>query len=406
MKKQSFILPVVFAFVLCTAALAAGDKGKGRGNGQNQSEARQEEMRFRGLDRNHDGTISRNEWRGNDRSFANQDVNGDGVLSRAEVHRGARRPDEQLSGDRERRFAELDHNGDGVITRNEWHGDRQAFDRVDTNRDGVLSREETARWNMRGGSGNSSTITCSSDNGQRVHCNADTRGGVRLIRQLSSSSCRQDSTWGYDARGVWVDRGCRAEFEVMRDLLTVQGRTIGAGASISVRTNEPIDVNNSDGRVFGSVVNQDVMDASGNVAIPKGSHAELIVRNDSSQKLALDLESVTVNGQRYAVAADTQGTNNGRPDGIGKNKRTAGYIGGGALLGTIIGAVAGGGKGAAIGAAAGAAAGAGAQVLTRGKAVNVPAESLLTFRLEQPLEMRAADGGFYRDGRHYHRHSR
>jgi hypothetical protein len=62
-------------------------------------------------------------------------------------------------------------------------------------------------------------------------------------------------------------------------------------------------------------------------------------------------------------------------------------VGGGALLGTVLGAIAGGGRGAAIGAAAGAAAGAGAQVLTRGKEIKVPAETTLTFRLEQPVRL-------------------
>ena len=56
------------------------------------------------------------------------------------------------------------------------------------------------------------TITCSSDNGKRNYCNIDTRRGVQLIRQISGSPCIQDSTWGYDNRGLWVDRGCRAEF--------------------------------------------------------------------------------------------------------------------------------------------------------------------------------------------------
>ena len=72
------------------------------------------------------------------------------------------------------------------------------------------------------------------------------------------------------------------------------------------------------------------------------------------------------------------------------------------MIGAIIGAIAGGGKGAAIGGGVGAAAGAGAQVLTRGKSVNVPAESLVTFRLEQPLQTGAADRGFSRNGQHYH----
>ncbi len=62
--------------------------------------------------------------------------------------------------------------------------------------------------------------------------------------------------------------------------------------------------------------------------------------------------------------------------------------GGGAVLGTVIGAIAGGGKGAAIGAVGGGAGGAATQVLTRGKEVNVPAETLLTFKLDQPVTLR------------------
>lgn len=49
-------------------------------------------MRFRGLDRNHDGRITRDEWRGNDVSFRVHDWNGDGVLSGEEVRPGAHRP--------------------------------------------------------------------------------------------------------------------------------------------------------------------------------------------------------------------------------------------------------------------------------------------------------------------------
>ncbi len=192
-------------------------------------------------------------------------------------------------------------------------------------------------------------------------------------------------------------------FAVATLAVVAQARTIDTGTSISVRTNETIDVKKSDGRVFAGVVDQDVMSANGNVAIPRGSNVELMVKKLSNNQLVLDLESVTVNGQRYAVTADSASMSSGKRDGIGKNKRTGVYMGGGALLGTIIGAIAGGGKGAAIGAAAGAGAGAGAQVLTRGKTVKVPAESLLTFRLEQPLQMGAADNGVLRNGRHYHR---
>jgi len=55
-------------------------------------------------------------------------------------------------------------------------------------------------------------IACSSDDGRRHICPADTRGGVQMTRQHSESPCRQGSTWGFDRQGIWVDRGCRAEF--------------------------------------------------------------------------------------------------------------------------------------------------------------------------------------------------
>ncbi len=64
--------------------------------------------------------------------------------------------------------------------------------------------------------GSGAIITCSSDDGRRNYCNADTRGGVQLTRQISGSQCREGDTWGYDGRGIWVDRGCRAEFQTGR----------------------------------------------------------------------------------------------------------------------------------------------------------------------------------------------
>ena len=60
-------------------------------------------------------------------------------------------------------------------------------------------------------------LTCSSNHGERVYCEADTRGGVRLTRQISGTPCIEGSTWGADRRGVWVDHGCRAEFSIARD---------------------------------------------------------------------------------------------------------------------------------------------------------------------------------------------
>jgi hypothetical protein len=188
--------------------------------------------------------------------------------------------------------------------------------------------------------------------------------------------------------------------------------TIAAGVSVPVRTSEAVDEKTVDGRVFTGVVDEDVTDLNGRVAIPRGSTAELMVKKASDNNLSIDLESLTINGQRYGVAADTAsvgtsgigGTIQNGAGTIGANKDTAIYVGGGTLLGTIVGAIAGGGKGAAIGAAVGAAAGAGTQIVTHGKTVRVPAESLLTFRLGQDLALGVPDSGYTRNGSHYHRY--
>jgi hypothetical protein len=189
---------------------------------------------------------------------------------------------------------------------------------------------------------------------------------------------------------------------------TAQARAIiDADTTLQVRTTEPIDVKTADGLIFKGTVDQDVLDRNGEVAIPEGSTVELMARKNADE-MTLDLESVMVNGQRYAVVADqsTVGTTGQLESGartIGANRDTATYVGGGALLGTIIGAVTGGAKGAAIGAAVGAGAGAGTQIITKGKSVYLPAESVVTFRLARRLNVGVEDTGFDRDSRHYHR---
>ena len=57
------------------------------------------------------------------------------------------------------------------------------------------------------------TIRCESSNGREQYCRGNTRGGVYLSTQLSSSGCYQGDTWGYDNGGVWVNAGCRAIFQ-------------------------------------------------------------------------------------------------------------------------------------------------------------------------------------------------
>jgi hypothetical protein len=57
-------------------------------------------------------------------------------------------------------------------------------------------------------------VRCEARGNHRNYCAADTRGGVTLARQLGPAQCVQGRSWGFDARGIWVEAGCRAEFQV------------------------------------------------------------------------------------------------------------------------------------------------------------------------------------------------
>ncbi len=172
---------------------------------------------------------------------------------------------------------------------------------------------------------------------------------------------------------------------------TTEPGVLPAGTTLAIRTTQTIETRQA-GQTYSAEVAESVEDQAGKILVSKGSPAELIVLQASSggtlgtPTLALTVRSITVNRRTYAVstAANEQ---SGR-EGLGQNRRTAGMVGGGALLGTIIGAAAGGGKGAVVGAVAGAAAGATGQILTRGNEVRVPAETILTFRLDQPWQMK------------------
>jgi hypothetical protein len=61
--------------------------------------------------------------------------------------------------------------------------------------------------------GAETVVRCDS-HGPRKVCPADTRGGVSLRYQYSSEGCWQNDTWGFDAKGIWVANGCRADFTV------------------------------------------------------------------------------------------------------------------------------------------------------------------------------------------------
>ena len=179
--------------------------------------------------------------------------------------------------------------------------------------------------------------------------------------------------------------------------VTAKTYELPAASEISVRMNEAIDsATANEGQTFDAQVTRDARSAEGAIVIPRGSQARVVIKSASkggrfrgASDLVLDLQSVVIGGRSYAI--DTVDVSQKGKAGVGANKRTAEYTGGGAALGAIIGAIAGGGKGAAIGAGAGAGAGALTQILTKGGAIRVPVETVLTFSLDKPLRVTAVE---------------
>lgn len=158
-----------------------------------------------------------------------------------------------------------------------------------------------------------------------------------------------------------------------------------SGTTIKVRTDTEIPAKPAVGAAYTASVSDDVTDSSGAVLIPRNSRAQLVAqRSGDGKDTTLDLRTVTVNGKRYALVSPGKSSSGG--EGVGKNTRTAKYVGGGAAVGAVLGALMGGGKGAAIGALIGGAGGAGAQTLRRAK--SIPAETELSYKLAQDLQMR------------------
>lgn len=145
--------PHVFAAIVCIGVPAVAYSSAVNGEFDQRRQAQPREMRFRAMDRNADGVITRAEWQGSDQSFRTHDWDGDGILSGDEVRPGASREvDDEEDYDQTRRpefrnwtargFDTLDHDNDGRITRAEWHYDVESFNRADRNRDGALTRSE------------------------------------------------------------------------------------------------------------------------------------------------------------------------------------------------------------------------------------------------------------------------
>jgi hypothetical protein len=165
---------------------------------------------------------------------------------------------------------------------------------------------------------------------------------------------------------------------------------IPAGSELTIRINENISVKHTEpGTPFDGEVVEPWVDANGRVILPKGTPVGGIV--DESHRrghfkgrsvLELRLTSLTLNGQQYPL-----NTHDMRESKKGKGRRSAGLIGGGAGLGMLIGGIASGGTGLLIGGLAGGGAGTAAAGLTGNRDLDIPAESIVHFRLADDLTL-------------------
>ena len=164
--------------------------------------------------------------------------------------------------------------------------------------------------------------------------------------------------------------------------------SIPAGTNLSIRIDQRISVKNSrSGDGFTGEIVDPVLAGDNRVLLPKGTQVAGVV--DASHRrghfkgrslLSLRLTSLTLNGTQYPL--DTRDLARGKK---GKGRRSAAIIGGGAGLGMLVGGLASGGAGLAIGGLAGGGAGTALAGLTGNRDIDIPAESILHFRLADDL---------------------
>ena len=165
--------------------------------------------------------------------------------------------------------------------------------------------------------------------------------------------------------------------------------TLPAGQPMLVRMIDEIDSKHNEvGDVFKAsletdlVINNVLVARRGNNVYGRLAYVKEAGHLSGSAELQLELTRIIIDGKEFPIVSGDY-TLKGR----GRGEDTAKKVGGGAVAGAIIGAIAGGGSGAAIGAGVGGAAGAGVQIFTRGHQVKVPSETLLEFRLDQPVNV-------------------
>jgi len=171
--------------------------------------------------------------------------------------------------------------------------------------------------------------------------------------------------------------------------------TLPAGTAIPVRVTQTLDsaTTQTGDKFTGSIASDIVVD--GVVVLPQGApvtghvdEAKDAAHFKGSSLLTISLTSISHKGERIDCNTEPYSK-----EGTGRGKNTAEKAGGGAAVGAILGGILGGGKGAAIGAVTGGGVGAGVNGVTRGQQVQIPSESIVRFKLADPIVVRVTIGG-------------
>ena len=202
---------------------------------------------------------------------------------------------------------------------------------------------------------------------------------------LALSACQKSADSGSAAPGGGAATPAAASSPAPAPAIEVPPGTV-----LEARIDEALSTaRNREGDKFQATLENPV-EIGGREAVPRGARLRgHVTTSRSSGRLegraviGITLDSVEYRGRSVPITTslDTKSSE-------AHKKRNIEMVGGGAGLGALVGALAGGGKGAAIGAAAGAGAGTGAAAATGKLEVEIPAETIFTFKVRSPVELR------------------
>jgi hypothetical protein len=170
--------------------------------------------------------------------------------------------------------------------------------------------------------------------------------------------------------------------------------TLSVGTAIPVRITQTLDsATTQTGDKFTGEIATDLI-VDGMVVLPQGTpvtgHVDAVqdaAHYKGSSLLTISLSAIDRKGTHIEVSTESY-----TKQGEGRGKNTAEKVGAGAAVGAILGGILGGGRGAAIGTAAGAGVGAGSNTVTRGQQVQIASETVVRFRLLDPIIVRVTAG--------------